>query len=87
MADEGRLPIDWPGGKKRDSLRSYEIRVDGIPVGNFAPGSTADLPVVAGSRQVSAQIDWSSKSTPTVPNKLTAPLPHGLEWPLGGITP
>jgi hypothetical protein len=59
MADDGRLIIERPGGKYRDSLRSYEIRVDGIPVGDVSPGSTTDLPVAAGGHQVSAHIDWT----------------------------
>ncbi|WP_175483912.1 hypothetical protein [Modestobacter sp. DSM 44400] len=59
MADQGCLIIERPGGKYRDSLRSYEIRVDGVPVGEVTPGSTADLPVAAGGHRVSAHIDWT----------------------------
>ncbi|NYJ08568.1 hypothetical protein [Petropleomorpha daqingensis] len=59
MADEGRLVIERSGGKYRDSLRSYEIRVDGVPVGQVGPGSLLDLPVTVGGHQVSAHIDWT----------------------------
>ena len=59
MSVKARLIIERPGGKYRDSLRSYEIRLDGIPIGDVTPGSTADLSVAAGTHQVSAHIDWT----------------------------
>jgi hypothetical protein len=59
MADEGRLIVERAGGKYRDALRSYEIRVDGVSVGEVRPGQSVDLPLAAGAHQVSAHIDWT----------------------------
>lgn len=59
MAEQGRLIIERPGGKYRDSLRAYEVRVDGASVGEVRPGSRVDLSVSAGGHQVSAHIDWT----------------------------
>jgi hypothetical protein len=59
MADAGNLIIERPGGKYRDGMRSYEIRVDGVPVGEVKAGSTAEVPLAVGPHQVSAHIDWT----------------------------
>lgn len=65
MADEGRLIVERSSGKYRDSLRSYEIRVDGVPVGEVAPGSTLDLSLAAGAHEVGAHIDWTGSDPVT----------------------
>ena len=46
--------------------RSYKIFIDGEFVGKISNGATAEFPVTAGKRTVTAKIDWCSSPTVSV---------------------
>jgi hypothetical protein len=45
-------------GFYRESLRRYQVRIDGSPVAKLAPGETRDFSVPAGEHRVRVTIDW-----------------------------
>jgi hypothetical protein len=50
-------------GFYRDSLRSYQVRIDGSPVGRITPGETEDFSVPPGRHWVRLTLDriWTSR--------------------------
>jgi hypothetical protein len=54
------------GGFYRDSLRAYQVEIDGQRVGHIRPGQTKDFPVFAGEHGVRLAVDWCSSTTRVV---------------------
>jgi len=52
----GRIEIYRDDGHYQDRLRSYDLFVDGEPVGSLRRGQTFDVPVLAGTHLVEAKI-------------------------------
>jgi hypothetical protein len=50
-------------GYYADSLRSYQVRIDGVPVGKIAQGETKDFPVSPGEHRLRLTLDrfWTSR--------------------------
>ena len=47
-------------GPYRDSIRAYQVEIDGRRAGSVRPGETRDFPVVPGEHGVRVTVDWCS---------------------------
>ncbi len=48
------------GGFYRDSLRAYQVEIDGQRVGKLRPGQVKDFPVLPGEHGIRLMVDWCS---------------------------
>lgn len=63
MTVTGRLVVQRPQEKYRDSLRAYHLEVDGAHVGEVRPGESVNCDLSPGSHSVRACIDWTGSPT------------------------
>lgn len=53
-------------GHYRDSIRAYQVEIDGERVGSLRPGQAKDFPVTPGEHGVRLTLDWCSSPTRVV---------------------
>jgi hypothetical protein len=53
-----QIRITRARGHYRDSLRAYQVEIDGQRRGSLRPGQTQDFPVAPGEHGVRLTVDW-----------------------------